>query len=437
MNTQWLQVLRAGHYRGVLFIAMGLVITPPLLWAADTTPPSGSVVINGNAARTNSTTVTLTLSATDSAGPVTQMRFSNIGGSSGSFSTPEPYATTKTWVINSADGTQNVYAQFKDAAGNWSGSVSDWITLDTKPPTFSGLSASSITTSGATLKWTTNEPATSQVEYGPTTSYGQSSPLDTTLVTNHTVSLTGLAAGTLYHYRTHSKDAAGNEGIGTDATFTTTGSSDTTPPTVTLTSPANGATVKSTIMVSTNASDNVGVVGVQFKLDGVNLGTEDTTSPYGVSWDTTTSSNASHTVTAIARDAAGNTTTSSAVTVTVNNPVADTTPPIGSMTINGGASVTNNTAVTLALSATDNSGIVSQMQFSNDGTSFSSPEPYATTKTWTITNGDGTKTVSVKFADAAGNWSTPSSAAIVLDTTPPQLNFTSPLDGAVITAPSP
>ena len=63
---------------------------------------------------------------------------------------------------------------------------------------------------------------------------------------------------------------------------------DTTAPTVSVTAPANGATVTGTVTVSATASDNVGVAGVQFLLDGVNLGAEDTSSPYAVSWNTTT-----------------------------------------------------------------------------------------------------------------------------------------------------
>jgi hypothetical protein len=77
--------------------------------------------------------------------------------------------------------------------------------------------------------------------------------------------------------------------------------------------------VSAQVAVTGNASDNVGVVGVQFKLDGSNLGGEVTTSPYSGTWNSTTSSNGSHTLTAVARDAAGNTTTSAAVVVTVSN----------------------------------------------------------------------------------------------------------------------
>jgi len=60
-------------------------------------------------------------------------------------------------------------------------------------------------------------------------------------------------------------------------------SSDTTPATVTITSPEDGATVSGTILVTASASDNVGVVRVRFRLDGVNLGARDTSAPYAVS----------------------------------------------------------------------------------------------------------------------------------------------------------
>ena len=71
--------------------------------------------------------------------------------------------------------------------------------------------------------------------------------------------------------------------------------------------------------MTANASDNGSVAGVQFKLDGANLGAEDTTSPYSVSWDTFSAPNGAHTLSAVARDGAGNTTTSAAVPVTVSN----------------------------------------------------------------------------------------------------------------------
>ena len=66
--------------------------------------------------------------------------------------------------------------------------------------------------------------------------------------------------------------------------------------------------------------DDEGVAGVQFKLDGDDLGPEDTGSPYLVAWDTTTVANGTYTLTAVARDTSGNTATSASVVVTVDNP---------------------------------------------------------------------------------------------------------------------
>src|SRR5439155_2633390 len=120
--------------------------------------------------------------------------------------------------------------------------------------------------------------------------------------------------------------------------------------------------VSGTITVTASASDNVGVAGVQFRLDGSNLGGEDTSSPYAVSWDTTNASNGSHTLIARARDAAGNTTSSSAVTVTVFN---DTTPPAVSITSPSSGS-TGSGAIAVTASASDNDGIAG-VQFKLDG----------------------------------------------------------------------
>jgi arabinogalactan endo-1,4-beta-galactosidase len=85
----------------------------------------------------------------------------------------------------------------------------------------SSVSASPITTSTATITWFTDEPATSQVEYGMTVSYGLSTTLDTSLVTGHSVNLSGLGTYTTYHYRVKAEDAAGNEAVSEDHSFTT------------------------------------------------------------------------------------------------------------------------------------------------------------------------------------------------------------------------
>jgi hypothetical protein len=192
-------------------------------------------------------------------------------------------------------------------------------TLALSGPIISGVSTNSITSSGAVITWTTDVQATSQVEYGTTTAYGTLTTLDGTLVTSHTALIGGLNAGTLYHYRAHSKNANGVETISGDFMFQTNTTVDTIPPTVSITSPANGATVAGSVVVSAAASDNVGVTSVQIQLDGVNFGSALTAAPYSVTWNTTTVGNGTHTLGASARDAAGNVGNAITVSVTVSN----------------------------------------------------------------------------------------------------------------------
>ena len=125
-----------------------------------------------------------------------------------------------------------------------------------------------------------------------------------------------------------------------------------------------------------------------------------------------------------AADAVGNLNTAS--TATDNSVTYDGTPPSGTVEINSGATYATSTAVTLTLSATDGSGSgVAQMQFSNDGSSWSGWETYEATRSWPLTSGDGLKTVYVQFKDAAGNISTATiSDQITLDSTLPSCSAT-------------
>ncbi|MCX6011907.1 MAG: Ig-like domain-containing protein, partial [Chloroflexi bacterium] len=95
------------------------------------------------------------------------------------------------------------------------------ITYDTTAPVISGVAVSDITETSSTITWTTDKASTSQVEYGTSTAYGSVSTMDSTMITRHSVVLTGLTAGMTYNYRVKSKDAANNEVITNDGTFTT------------------------------------------------------------------------------------------------------------------------------------------------------------------------------------------------------------------------
>jgi hypothetical protein len=228
--------------------------------------------------------------------------------------------------------------------------------------------------------------------------------------------------------------ALGDSEIAADSTTPINAGGDMTPPTVSLTAPANGAALSGMVNVNSTASDNVGVVGVQIRIDGMNVGAEDTTSPYSLLWNTTTATNGNHVVVAVARDAAGNTTTSTAITVTVQNAVPDTTPPVVAVTApSSGATVSS--AVTVTATASDNVGVVG-VQFLIDGIALGSEDtssPYSTS--WaTALVPNGAHAITARARDAAGN--TLTSAAITVtvqnDTTPPSVSLTSPPDGATV-----
>jgi len=89
-------------------------------------------------------------------------------------------------------------------------------TPDTTPPRITGISVIGISLNHMDIGWYTDEPATSQVEYGTKPEYGSITPLNESLTNDHSVTLGGLLPVTTYHFRVRSKDAAGNEAISQD-----------------------------------------------------------------------------------------------------------------------------------------------------------------------------------------------------------------------------
>ncbi|MBI2844110.1 MAG: hypothetical protein HYX78_11980 [Armatimonadetes bacterium] len=130
----------------------------------DTTAPTGGISINGGTVYTNSRSVMLALTSTDSGFGVSQMRFSSDGTNWGTW---ESYSVTKVWTLPEGDGTKWVYVQFQDAAGNVSQTYSDSIILDTTPP----MAPASPTDDGAytsatniTFNWTGASDTTSGIQ---------------------------------------------------------------------------------------------------------------------------------------------------------------------------------------------------------------------------------------------------------------------------------
>jgi hypothetical protein len=128
---------------------------------------------------------------------------------------------------------------------------------------------------------------------------------------------TGFASGA-YYYVVTAQDAGGNVGPASNETGLVA-QADVTAPVVAVTAPTSGAMLSGLVTIAANATDDIGVAGVQFLLDGAALQAEDTTAPYAVDWNTNLAANGAHTLSARARDARGNTTDAANVGVTASN----------------------------------------------------------------------------------------------------------------------
>lgn len=180
---------------------------------------TGVVGINNNQAMTNSANVTLSLKITDPLG-VEEMKISNTKDISSAQA--EPYVTSKLWGLAGGDGAKTVYVWTKNSSGSWNSTpYQGTITVDTLAPKITGNTESFVTQTGATISWTTDEQTISQVEYGQTVSYGSQTQKDNAMTLAHAQNLSGLSAGTTYHYRVISVDGAGNISHSQDKTFLT------------------------------------------------------------------------------------------------------------------------------------------------------------------------------------------------------------------------
>ncbi|MHB8121136.1 MAG: Ig-like domain-containing protein, partial [Desulfuromonadaceae bacterium] len=215
----------------------------------------------------------------------------------------------------------------------------------------------------------------------------------------YSLNTTSLASGT-YTLMAKAYDAAGNVGQ-SSAVSVKVLNSDTTAPVVSMTAPANNATVSGTTVLTATASDNVGVSKVEFYRNGVLL-TATNVAPYKYSWNTTSVANGSYTLVAKAYDNSANVSQSTNVTVTVNNVVADTTAPTVSVSAPANNATVSGT-VSVTASASDNIS-VSKVEFYVNGalkaTDTASPFSYS----WNTTTGaNGSYSITTKAYDAAGN----------------------------------
>ena len=259
--------------------------------------------------------------------------------------------------------------------------------------------------------------------FGTVNSSPYTTVLDTTSLTNGMHQLSATAV-----------DSAGGTSTSANIAITVNNAA---APTVQITAPAASAVVSGTavaLSATASASAGLSISNVQFKLDGANLGSPVAgSSPYKMTLDSTTLTNANHTLTAVATDSNNVSTTSVQVQFSVSNKSA----PAVSITAPAAAGVVSGTSVTVTASATAATGLtISSVQFKLDNTNLgqpvSGPGPYASTfDSTTLTN--GAHTVSATATDSAGSSTTSASVSITVNNiVPPKVAISSPAGGATI-----
>jgi outer membrane protein assembly factor BamB len=273
-----------------------------------------------------------------------------------------------------------------DASGQSSSSTDySFTTPVAPPPAISNVTATAITSTGATISWTTNTPSTSQVSFGTTTAYGSSTTADPTLVTNHSQSLTGLAPFTQFHFQVISVDAYAQSTTSTDFTFTTSAPP---PPQVSNVQASNLSASAATITWTTSTAST----------SQVNYGT---TTAYGsaTAQDPTLVTTHSQTLTGLtatttyhfqvsSTDTYGQTTASADVTFTTTScPSGWSCADVGAPALIGRESVTSAGTWTITAAGTDIGGVSDQFHFDSqplggNGSAFAHVVSQQNTSTW-------------------------------------------------------
>jgi Purple acid Phosphatase, N-terminal domain len=248
-----LRISKTAFLLAATLISIGLSGCAGLVSSSKTTPPPGTLSIT-NIQASNATTSGFQVSWATSAAANSAVDY----GTTATYGTSTPVNSSMVMAhqMSLAGLTAGTVYHYRvrsvDANSDSAASTDFTFTTSSTVPTISTVSASNITTSGATITWTTNIATNSQVNYGTTTAYGQKSALNASLLTSHTVTLSGLTASTSYHYQAVSADGSGNQAISTDFTFTTTA---TTPlPTISAVASSNITSSGATITWTTNTA---------------------------------------------------------------------------------------------------------------------------------------------------------------------------------------
>jgi hypothetical protein len=373
-------------------------------------PAETSIEIVGSAPGfTNNTQVLLQLSATD-ANPGIRMRLANESAFLGS--SWEAFVPERVWTLLPGDGSKTVWVEFMDAAGNRSQALSSTIVLDTEPPVGTALSVAegyyvgsrsvtvNLAAQGATEMMISTRPDFAGASWEAyTTAFGFTLP----------------DADGEHTLWARFRDAARN----VSSSLSTRVWLDRAAPAAPRLTVEEGTTVaSSTVTLQIQAVASGPLDAYEMRVDVA--GTQGSFEPYAPSRAVVLPGGAGvKSIVVRVRDAAGNVSGPSAIDV-----VYDPDPPsVDAFLINGGATWTRQTGVTLSLEASDAPpGEVVAMAISSDP-AFAGAQwvAYATPVSWTLDSANGTRTLYTKVRDAAGNESGVVSASIQLDTEAPQI----------------
>ncbi|NUO09234.1 MAG: hypothetical protein HUU08_11230 [Candidatus Brocadia sp.] len=428
------------YYRLVAQNAVGTTNGAEMAFTTpDTTAPNCSISINNGNSYTKSTGATLSLSATDDIG---------VTGYYLSTSSTIPLATAAGWTavtstigysanvpytLSNGDGNKTLYVWYKDAAGNVSTTASDSITLDTTVP----IIAITNPTSEA-IYTTTNNTINLNGSASDETS-------DISSVTwNNSRGGNGIASGTTSWTIDGISLLSGENVI---VVTVTDGAGYTGNDKITVT---YGIGPKATTGPVTNVTSDSAILGGTVNAGGLSTsawfeygkisgsyGSKSSTQNITGSSDTAInvsvkglSAGKTYYYRLVAQNAVG---TTNGVEMAFATP--DTTAPNCSISINNGDTYTKSTGVTLSLSATDDIGVTGYYLSTNSTvplataagwTAVTSTTGYNANVPYTLSNGDGNKTLYVWYKDAAGNVSTTASDSIILDAIAPLIAITSP-----------
>jgi len=389
----------------------------------DLNAPTATLTLNNGASPTNGNTINLTINCQD--GPhgsgCQELRLSNDGIT---WNPWQIFTSTLNWTLSAGDGLKTVYLQLRDAGGNGvansSNTIKQSLILDTVAPNAAVILSpiDGFRSNNGTLSISGFSEPNSTIKLF---SSNGSRPMPLALNSADTSgrwSLNHTFADGSYTLTANASDSAGN--VSTLSQAVTLQIDSVAPPAPLITTPSNGSSTQTSIQTITGSAEANSSVQIFDNGTPLNSVTVDAMG----NWSTLLQfATGNHLITATATDTFGNTSlASAAINFTLSTPTPIIiTPPTGSAGAVSLLQTVNTPTINLATQCTpgSNGALCTLMRFSNDGTNWSPWRNYSPNARWTLSVGDGSKTVFIQFQDSAGNVSQTFTTQLILDTQPP------------------